>query len=155
MKLTDFLTPARIADGARAGSKKRALEMLSELLTHGTDLTPGEAYESLLARERLGGTGLGHGVAIPHGRLKHAGPMLGAFVHLLKAVDYDAPDKQPVDLLFALLVPEQSSEEHLQALALLAEMLRDKMLREELRQAKSGAELFDLLTRWRSRAAPS
>ncbi len=155
MKLTDFLTPARIADGVHAGSKKRALEMLSELLTHGTDLASGEAYESLLARERLGGTGLGYGVAIPHGRLQHAGHMLGAFLHLPKAVDYDAPDKQPVDLLFALLVPEQSSEEHLQALALLAEMLRDKMLREELRQAKSSTELYDLLIRWRSRNIPS
>jgi PTS system nitrogen regulatory IIA component len=152
MKLTDLIAPERIADGVYAGSKKRALELLSELLTHGTDLAPAEVYESLLARERLGGTGLGHGVAIPHGRLKHAGRMVCAFLHLHNAVDYDAPDKQPVDLLFALLVPEQSSEEHLQALALLAEMLRDKMLREELRQAKSGAELFDLLTHWHSRS---
>ncbi len=155
MKLTDFITPEHIADGVHVGSKKRALEMLSELLTQGTDVPQSDAYESLLARERLGGTGLGHGVAIPHGRLKRDGRVLGAFMHLPKAVDYDAPDKQPVDLLFALLVPEKANEEHLQALALLAEMMRDKMLREELRQAKSSAELYDLLTCWRSRNIPS
>lgn len=153
MNIADLLTPERIAHHAQSGSRKRVLELLSNLLAHGQPrLSQKEIFESLIAREKLGGTGLGRGVALPHGRLKNNDRALGAFVQLQAGIDYDANDKQPVDLLFALIVPEQSTDEHLQILASLAHMFSDKQFREKLRMAESGAELFDLLTQWQPHA---
>lgn len=153
MQITDLLVPQRIACHARSASKKRTFELLSELLA---SAQPGpdahEIFDSLVARERLGGTGLGHGVALPHGRLKGAQRPMGAFVQLADGVDFDALDKQPVDILFALLVPENCTEEHLQILALLAQMFSDKNLRAELRAADSSEALYELLSHWRPAA---
>lgn len=150
MQITDLLTPQRMACHARSASKKRALELLSELLA---SAQPGpdahDIFDSLVARERLGGTGLGHGIALPHGRLKGTQRPMGAFVQLADGIDFDAIDKQPVDILFALLVPEHCTEEHLQILALLAQMFSDKNLRAELRAADSSEALYELLSRWR------
>lgn len=149
MQITDLITPQRITSHARAASKKRVLELLSELLA---EAAPGpaahEIFDSLVARERLGGTGMGHGFALPHGRLKSGRRPIGAFVQLAGGVDFDAVDKQPVDLLFALLVPEQCTEEHLQILAMLAQMFSDKGLRAALRAADSSAALYELLSQW-------
>lgn len=151
MQLTDIITPERIACGTSAGSKKRALELLSELIAGGQDtMTTGEIFDSLLNRERLGGTGLGHGVAIPHGRLQSSDKPIGAFIKLEQGVDYDAQDHQPVDMLFALMVPEDSTEEHLQALALLASMFNDEDLRAKVRQTGSEKELYQLLLDWQA-----
>ncbi|MDA1106821.1 MAG: PTS IIA-like nitrogen regulatory protein PtsN [Proteobacteria bacterium] len=153
MQITDLLAPQRIACHARSASKKRTFELLSELLA-GAQPGPDahEIFDSLAARERLGGTGLGHGVALPHGRLKGAQRPMGAFVQLADGVDFDALDKQPADLLFALLVPEHCTEEHLQILALLAQMFSDKNLRAELRAADSSEALYELLSHWRPAA---
>lgn len=145
MQLEDILTPERTASHVKAGSKKRVLEIIGDLVMHDTTkLNATEVFESLIARERLGSTGIGYGVAIPHGRVKNNDQVIGALVHLDEPIEFDAVDDQPVDLLFALLVPEHAVEEHLQVLAALAEMFSDAELREELRSAQDNATLYDL-----------
>jgi len=150
MQLADILTPERVVGHVQAGSKKRALETLSEILAEHSHLSipAGDIFDSLLARERLGTTAIDHGVAIPHGRIKASSETLGAFVQLEKGIDCDAMDCQSVQLLFALLVPEKSTEEHLQLLARLAKMFSDAELREQLRTAPDSQSLYDLLLEW-------
>ncbi|MBI1422707.1 MAG: PTS IIA-like nitrogen regulatory protein PtsN [Gammaproteobacteria bacterium] len=151
MHLSDLISPERIRCNLDAQSKKRALEQLSELISQNQDtITSTQVFDSLLSRERLGGTGVGHGVAIPHGRLRNSQKALGAFIKLAHGVDYDAADKQPVDLLFALLVPEESTEEHLQILAQLAAMFSDESMREKLRHAEDTADIHELLLAWQN-----
>lgn len=146
MEIAEILTPDRVTSRAEVASKKGVLELLATLIADDKpDLTHTEIFDSLCARERLGSTGLGHGVAIPHGRLKGSKQTLGAFVQLTEGIDYDAVDQQPVDLLFALLVPEESTNEHLQILAKLAEMFSDSGLVLQLRAASSNSRLYDLL----------
>ncbi len=146
MQIAEILTPGRVAVSTGISSKKGVLEELAKLIADDTpDLTQSEIFDSLCARERLGSTGLGHGVAIPHGRLKGGKQTLGAFIQLSDGIDYDAVDQQPVDLLFALLVPEASTDEHLQILARLAEMFSDTELVNKLRRAHSSRRLYELL----------
>lgn len=136
MLISQLVHPARIACRESCTSKKRSLEMLARLLADATpDLTEGEIFDSLLGRERLGSTGLGHGVALPHGRLQGISQPLGALLTLTEGIDYDAIDSQPVDVLFALLVPAESTDEHLQILAQLAERFSDPAFCEKLRAA--------------------
>jgi len=146
MTINDILTAARIQLEASATSKKRALESVSELITIGME-TPGtkEIFECLVGRERLGSTGLGHGVALPHARVPGLAGATGAFLRLREPVAYDAPDGQPVDLLFGLLVPEASTEQHLRILAELAENFADADVRKRLRNAVSAQEISALL----------
>lgn len=149
MNLSQLITPNRIACDVNAQSKKRALEQLSELISKEQDkISPNDVFDSLLARERLGGTGVGYGVAIPHGRLKNANLSLGAFIKLKSGIDFDSADNQPVDLLFALLVPQESTEEHLQVLARLAAMFSDDTFREKLRQTDNADLIHNLLLDW-------
>ncbi|HKJ77587.1 MAG TPA: PTS IIA-like nitrogen regulatory protein PtsN [Gammaproteobacteria bacterium] len=151
MHVSDILTVERTANDVPAGSKKRLLEKVSSLIAHSDpNLSEVEVFESLLSRERLGSTGVGRGVAIPHGRLAGVDRTVGAFVRLDEPVDYDAVDGQPVDLLFALLVPENSTEEHLQLLATLAEMFSDEELLKRLHEAESPDTLHELLSHWHS-----
>lgn len=146
MQLSDFLSPKRIVCDSEASSKKRALEQLSELLAEDQqNASATDIFESLISRERLGGTGIGYGVAIPHGRLKNCDHASAAFMQLRHAIDFDAIDKQPVDLLFALVVPEESSEEHLKLLAMLAGMFNDDEFRQQARQCHSSEEIQQLL----------
>jgi PTS system nitrogen regulatory IIA component len=150
MQIADLLSAQNIASKAQASSKKRVLEQLSGLLVAShPQVSPAQAFESLLARERLGGTGLGKGVAIPHGRIKSRETAIGAFIQLADGIDFDAVDSQPVDLLFALLVPENSTDEHLRILAHLARMFDDPDLRRALREATTPEGLYELLTTWR------
>lgn len=149
MQLTELITPERIDCNVDASSKKRALEVLSTLISSNEDtISANDVFDSLIARERLGGTGVGYGVAIPHGRLKNSKQTLGAFVKLKTGIDFDSADHQPVDLLFALLVPEESTEEHLQALAKLAAMFSDDNFREKLRDTSTKDEVHKLLLEW-------
>ncbi|MGD8484925.1 MAG: PTS IIA-like nitrogen regulatory protein PtsN [Thioalkalispiraceae bacterium] len=149
MQLSDLLDDNSIACQVGAQSKKRALQELSEIIANKEDsISSVEVFDSLLNRERLGGTGVGHGAAIPHGRLKNCDKTTGAFIQLAEPVDFDAPDDQPVDLLFALIVPEESTDEHLQVLALLASMFNDEKLRNQLRHAKSSEAMRKLLMDW-------
>ena len=151
-------TPVRLSCRNIVGSQKRAFEMLSELVSKDEpQLNQAEVFTSLIERERLGCTGLGHGVAIPHGRLKGLKHAVCAFMKLSQGVDYDAADKKAVDMICALLVPEQSTNEHLEILATLAEMFSDPAFCARLHAAKNGEEVYQLLVSWqpadRERAA--
>lgn len=149
MQVSELLELERISCNTHAASKKRVLEQLSELLAGSqTELTQTQVFDSLLSRERLGSTGLGHGVAIPHGRVKDSDKTLIALIKLDQGIDYDAVDNQPVDLLFALLVPEHSTDEHLQLLSQLAEMLSDRDLVKQLRAATSSHSLLNTINGW-------
>lgn len=143
MNITELISPQRVVARLGTTSKKRALEQLAELLAgHAPSLTPEEIFDSLIGRERLGSTGLGQGVALPHGRLAGLSEPVGAFASLDPAIDFDAIDHQPVDLMFALLVPAESTDEHLQILADLARRFSDKGFTDDLRRAATGEELY-------------
>lgn len=148
MNVVDLLTPERVIYRSALSGKARALEILSECLSSAApDITSACILASLSSRERLGSTGLGQGVAVPHGRVAGAAKPAGAFVKLEQGIDYDAPDGKPVDILFALLVPEESPEAHLEFLAQLATVFADRRLLAELRAAPSAAESLALLRR--------
>jgi PTS system nitrogen regulatory IIA component len=149
MNLADILDVNRVICGVQASSKKRVLELISETMAvNELSGRQSEIFDSLISRERLGSTGFGLGVAIPHGRVKSAQNTVGAFVHLEEPVDYDAIDGQPVDLIFSLVVPEESTDEHLQVLAKLAEMFSNEALCQQLRTTTERGKLFELLTSW-------
>ncbi|RKT43750.1 PTS sugar transporter subunit IIA [Thiocapsa rosea] len=142
----DLINEARIGHGLEISSKKRLLETLAELLANDHPrLSTESVFERLLERERLGSTGLGHGVALPHARIKEVSQVIGAFVQTARGVDYDAADGEPVDLAFALLVPETATEEHLQLLAYLASRFSESATRARLRDASSPTAILDLL----------
>jgi PTS system nitrogen regulatory IIA component len=142
----DLINETRIGQGLEISSKKRLLETLAGLLADGhPPLSTEVVFERLLERERLGSTGLGHGVGLPHARIKDVSRVLGAFVQTRRGVDYDAADGEPVDLAFALLVPETATEEHLQLLAHLASQFSEPAVRARLRAADSPAAILDLL----------
>ena len=149
MQVAELLDLDRISCSTQSASKKRVLEQLSQLLaTNQEKLSRNQVFDSLLSRERLGSTGLGHGVAIPHGRLKENNNTLAAFIKLQEGVDFDASDSQPVDLLFALLVPEEATEEHLQLLAQLARMFSDEKLVQQLRDSPDARSLLTAIQEW-------
>lgn len=138
--------------GIKARSKKAILEVLAHLIASpASELGSAEVFNSLLSRERLGSTGLGHGVAIPHGRINHGSRTYGAFARTEEGIDFDALDNQPVDLFFSLLVPDKATDQHLQILAQLAEMFSDDEFLARLRASRSHDELFELLTTWTPR----
>lgn len=145
--IADTISPERIVSNAQATSKKCALERLSSLVASNEDkLVATEVFDSLVARERLGSTGIGHGVAIPHGRLGKLDHAVSAFMRLEKGVDFDAIDNEPVAYMFALLVPKDSNDDHLQLLAQLAKMFSNPAMRERLRLASNSEELYELLS---------
>ena len=145
MKLAEILSADRISSGGTYTSKKKLLEDLSRLLGKGAGVDGVEILNSLAAREKLGSTGLGHGVAIPHGRMTGVSASIGAFLRLKHPLDYDAHDGLGVDLVFGLLVPQQATEAHLKHLAAIAEMFSDEGFCKKLRAAQDDAELFALL----------
>lgn len=147
MLIHDLLSPERISFDVHAGSKKRLLEIVSEKLADNSDqLGQREIFESLIARERLGSTGLGNGVAIPHGRVKGIQHVEAAFVRLAKPLAFESADGLPVDILFALAVPEDCGEDHLKLLAHIAELFSEPGFLEKLRATNSSAELIRLLS---------
>jgi PTS system nitrogen regulatory IIA component len=145
MHIKSILTPARTVCNVRAGSKKRILELLAQLLQD-QDLSPddADAYEHLIQRERLGSTGIGDGVAIPHCRLPNADQTIGIFMKLDQPVDFDAIDGKPVDLVFALIVPQEHNDEHLQVLASIAELMQNPQQRKLMRQSETNDDLYQL-----------
>jgi PTS system nitrogen regulatory IIA component len=134
-------------------SKKRLFEQVGLLFENNHGIARSLVFDSLFARERLGSTGLGQAVAIPHGRIKGLKDALGAFVRLAQPVPFDAPDGKPVQLLFVLLVPEQATEKHLQILSELAQMFSDRALREAMVSAPDAGALHQLITAWQPDAA--
>jgi PTS system nitrogen regulatory IIA component len=151
MHISDILQAERIACQQDISSKKRSLELLSALLAETLpDFAGGEIFDSLISRERLGSTGLGKGVALPHGRLNGLKEPIAAMATLKQGTDFDAIDQEPVDLLFALLVPEESTEEHLQILAHLAAMFSNQDFCTKLRSCDDSAQCFELVSNWDS-----
>lgn len=142
----DFIAAERIGQGVEIASKKRLLEVLAGLLAIGhPELNADDVFQRLLERERLGSTGLGHGIALPHARIRELDQPLGAFVSIQQGVDYDAADGEGVDLAFALLVPEAATGEHLELLARLAGLFSDPVVRKQLREAESSQAILHLL----------
>lgn len=138
------------------GSKKRLLEDISELLARNApQLSQNEIFESLINREKLGSTGLGKGVAIPHGRMASLEHPTCAFIKLDTPVEFDAMDEQPVDLVFALLVPEESTEEHLQILSTIAELFSNEHFCTSMRQCTSNDCVYQLLDHPEARQIPA
>ena len=147
MQISEILSSDSILCNQSFSSKKTTLEEISKLLANtDSSLSYVEVFECLLTREKLGSTGLGKGIAIPHGRLKGSKKTVAAFIQLQHGVDYDAIDGAPVDLLFALLVPENSTDEHLKILSHLAEMFSNAETLEQLRSATSVDEIYKILT---------
>ena len=154
MSLVSKLLPqANVAVDISVSSKKRLFEHLGLLFENNHGIARSVVFDGFFARERLGSTGLGHGVAIPHGRIKGLKDALGAFVRLATPVPFDAPDSKPVNLVFALLVPEQATEKHLQILSELAQMFSDRDLRETMTMAADSASLHQLISTWQPDAA--
>ena len=143
MKLEKILTPARTESSVNISSKKRLLEYLSRMISSDlTNVKPEEVFDALITRERLGSTGIGGGVAIPHCRVESTEQIVGAFVSLNEAIDFDANDNKKVDIFFLLLVPLSENEAHLEILATLAEIFRDAEFRDKIRSIESNEELY-------------
>src|SRR3954465_9891503 len=148
-----LLSPTHVLVDLQASSKKRLFEQAGLLFENQDGIARSQVFDSLFARERLGSTGLGQGVAIPHGRIKALKEALGAFIRLSQPVPFDAPDGAPVTLAFILLVPEKATEKHLQILSELAQMFSDPTLREAMLAAPDAAHLHQLITTWQPDAA--
>ncbi|HIZ49839.1 MAG TPA: PTS IIA-like nitrogen regulatory protein PtsN [Candidatus Pseudomonas excrementavium] len=145
MQIDNVLTPQLTFTGVQGGSKKRVLEMIGNMIAQHTDLDSDAIYESLIAREKLGSTGFGNGIAIPHCRLEQCTHAIGALLQLDSKIDFDSLDGEPVDLIFVLLVPHEATEQHLQILKMLAEKLDQEDLREALRQAPDAETLYRVM----------
>ncbi len=143
MQLEHFLTPERTFCGVASTSKKRLLEDLAQIISDDVPaLNAQEIYTHLLNRERLGSTGIGFGVAIPHCRVSNCSSIVGALITLNEPVGFESVDDQPVDILFALVAPEEGHDEHLKALSSIAERLNTPAYRERLRASKDAQQLF-------------
>ncbi len=144
MQLKSILTPERTFDGVHGSSKKRIFETLSDLITQDLPyISADELFKNLLARERLGSTGLGYGIAIPHCRIQNCVTGAATLVKLVEPIDFDSVDGQPVDLLCVLIVPQEENDEHLEILAGLAELFSQAHFREKLRSANDSQSLFN------------
>jgi PTS system nitrogen regulatory IIA component len=154
MSLIASLLPAsHVLVDLPAADRKAVFEQVAALLEGDTGVKRALILDSLLARERLGSTGLGHGIAIPHGRVRGLREATGAFVRTREPIAFDAPDERPVNILFVLLVPEKSTDLHLEILGELAQMFSDRDLRARLGAAADGLEAQRLITSWDTRPA--
>ncbi|CAK7043681.1 Nitrogen regulatory protein [Saezia sanguinis] len=143
-----ILSPDHVQVDVSATSKKRVFEYIGLLFERLNGIARADVSDNLFARERLGSTGLGHGVAIPHGRIKGLTQPLAAILRLQQPIGFDAPDEQPVGLLFFLLVPEAATQQHLEILSEIAEMLSNRELREQLFQTGDAQQLYDMIAQW-------
>lgn len=151
-RLAAILPPAQVLVGVEATSKKRAFEEAGLLFENLHGLGRAMVTDSLFARERLGSTGLGHGVAIPHGRVKGLKAPMAAMMQLAQPVGFDAPDEAPVRLLIFLLVPEAATQKHLEILSEIAELLSDADLRERLKNTTDADAVHALVHQWQPSA---
>ncbi|MGH1417674.1 MAG: PTS IIA-like nitrogen regulatory protein PtsN [Hyphomicrobiaceae bacterium] len=146
MELSDLLVPDGIIDALSAKSKKQALQELAARAAEVTGLNAREIFDTLLQRERLGSTGLGRGIAIPHVKFRELDSIVCLFARLETPIDFEALDNEPVDLVFVLLAPEHASGDHLKALARISRLVREPAILESLRNARDKDHLRDLLT---------
>jgi PTS system nitrogen regulatory IIA component len=149
-RLSQILPPPQVLVRVEATSKKRAFEEAGLLFENLHGLNRSLVTDSLFARERLGSTGLGHGVAIPHGRIKGLKTPMAAIFQLLAPIGFDAPDELAVNLLVFLLVPEAATQKHLEILSEIAELLSDSTLREQLKTSSDAAVLHQMIASWHS-----
>jgi PTS system nitrogen regulatory IIA component len=146
MELEDLVSPEGVVAHLKVTSKKQTLQDLSARAAELTGVSDKTIYETLLERERLGSTGVGHGIAIPHGKLSQLTRLHGLFARLDSPVDFESVDDQPVDLVFLLLAPEGAGADHLKALARISRLLRNASVVEKLRASDDPAALFAILT---------
>jgi PTS system nitrogen regulatory IIA component len=146
MNISDLLQPAAVIASLKAQGKKHLLQEVAARAASVTQLPERKIFETLMERERLGPTGVGQGIAIPHGRLADIGEIVGVFARLETAIDFNSVDNQPVDLVFMLLAPEGAGADHLKALARVSRLLRNQTATEKLRAAKSAEALYAILT---------
>ena len=146
MEISDLLTTESVVPNLRVTSKKQALQELAKRASEISGMHERAIFDVLLERERLGTTGVGNGIAIPHGKLPNLDKLYGLFARLEKPIDFDSIDEQPVDLIFLLLAPESAGADHLKALARVSRLLRDKNGCEKLRGTDSAEALYAVLT---------
>lgn len=147
--LSKLLPLSNVVVNLDISSKKRVFEQVGLMFENHHGIARSKVFDSLFARERLGSTALGQGVAVPHGRIKGLREAVAAFVRLQEAIPFDAPDDQPVNLLVILLVPEQATQQHLEILSEIAQMLSDRTFRDALMQAPNAESLHPLLVDWK------
>ncbi|MDH3688894.1 MAG: PTS sugar transporter subunit IIA [Gammaproteobacteria bacterium] len=153
-EISQCLSPGRIGVGLNVTSKKRLLErMAAILLKDSTNINRDTVFQILTERERLGSTGIGYSVALPHGRVNGLDKAIGAVATLAKPLDFDAIDGEPVTLVFGLLVPAEANEEHLKLLAHLASMFSNPELRTKVMAAETPSEIYHLLTEWKPKTS--
>lgn len=153
MEISDLLTPPAVVASLKATSKKQALQELARRASELTGEHERAIFDVLLERERLGTTGVGDGVAIPHGKLPNLKKLIGLFARLERPIDFEAIDEQPVDLIFLLLAPGTAGADHLKALARVSRLLRDRQMREKLRGSETAEAIYALLVEQHASAA--
>lgn len=146
MEIADLIGPDSVIADLRATSKKQALQELAERAAALTELHERQIFDVLLERERLGTTGVGNGIAIPHGKLAGLKRLHGVFARLSTPIDFESIDERPVDLIFLLLAPETAGADHLKALARVSRLLRDQTVCEKLRKTETADALYIILT---------
>lgn len=145
MQLSEVLSLDCTKSAVQCSSKKRALEIISEIAALHTGLNATELFECMLSREKMGSTGIGNGIAIPHARMTSSDEAVAVLLQCEEPIEFDSIDNRPVDLLFALLVPEEQCKQHLKTLSSMAERLNDKQTLKQLRGAKSDQELYNIM----------
>lgn len=146
MEIRDLISTDSVIANLRATSKKQALQELVRSAADITGIDERMIFDVLMERERLGTTGVGNGIAIPHGKLNNLSQLYGLFARLEKPIDFQAIDEQPVDLVFLLLAPETAGADHLKALARVSRLLRDRGVCEKLRGGEQSEALYAILT---------
>jgi len=146
MDLSDLVSPDAILPSLKANSKKQVLQTIAEKAAALTGVEEREIFETLVKREKLGSTGVGGGIAIPHGKLAHLDHIFGLFARLARPIDFEALDEHPVDLIFLLLAPENAGADHLKALARIARLFREPGVAAKLRATSDATALFAVLT---------
>lgn len=148
MDLSDLITPDSIIPALKASSKKQLLQIMAEKASTISKLSERDVFDTILQREKLGPTGVGNGIAIPHGKLPDIDKIIGVFARLEQPIDFEALDDQPVDLVFLLLAPESAGADHLKALSCIARLLRDSGIVNKLRNTYEAQILYSFLTRY-------
>jgi len=153
MQISDILRPEAVKSLGGSSSKKRLFHDLGDIAASAYELSSQTVIDALVERENLGPTGVGHGIALPHARLTQVDSVQGMFLRLEKPIDFDSVDRQPVDLIFALLAPEEAGVDHLKALALVSRTMRDSDMQAKLRANADSATLHAILTEAQAQAA--